>query len=361
MSNNSFGEIFKITTFGESHGKSLGVVIDGCPSGLDISINEIQALLDLRKPGINPYTSPRKEEDKIQIVSGVFKNKTLGSPITLVVNNMDHKSADYDNLKDIYRPSHADFTWKKKYKHIDHRGGGRSSARETLARVAASAFSDKLIAYYCNMEIYAFVQSIGPISITSDKFDYDFINKNNFRTTDKNIIPKWENLLSQAIEKKDSLGGIVEIHIKNVPIGLGEPIYNKLNATLAKGLFSIPAVKGVQFGDAFSDLVTKKGSEANDCMYQDQNENIRFSSNNNAGILGGISNGEDIIIKVAIKPTSSIGKNQSTINHKGENTSIAISGRHDPCIAIRATSVCKAMCSLTLADHILLSKNTTLL
>lgn len=354
MSPNSFGTILKIHTFGESHGVAVGVVIDGCPAGITITSSYIQDLVNERKPNQNSYTSPRNEEDRIEILSGIYQNKTLGTPISIIVYNKDARSQDYDNLKTVYRPSHADHVWKTKFTHVDHRGGGRSSARETLTRVIAGAVAYRIIEETSDIKIYGFLSNIGGQSINYSNLDYNEINNNMFYSPDKTIISTWQQILNEAIKSKDSVGSQVEIHIKNCPVGLGEPVFNKLNAKLAHGLFSIPAVKGLEFGQG-NNFTNYKGSQVNDALYS-QNNTIKYTTNNNGGILGGISNGEDIVIKITIKPTSSIGLSQTTLDHSLQPTNLEIKGRHDPCIGIRATAVCKTMCALVLADNILIKR-----
>jgi chorismate synthase len=353
VSFNSFGKIFKITTFGESHGNSVGVIIDGCPSGIHITDEEIQLFVDQRKGGKNNYTTKRAEDDKIEILSGIYQNKTLGTPIAIIVKNKDIKSEDYENILTSYRPSHADFSWHKKFTHVDPRGGGRSSARETIARVIGGAIALKILDIY-NIKIIPFIKQIGNISINAENINYDNINNNIFKSPDESVVSLWQNILDQAVSQGDSIGGVIEIHIKNTPIGLGEPVFEKLNANLAKALFTIPAVKGVEFGEGFN-LVKKQGSNANDEL-ESINNTIKFKTNNNGGILGGISTGEDIVIKVGIKPASSIATKQNTVDHNGNNISINIKGRHDAFIALRALSVCKAMCALVIADNLLINK-----
>ncbi|MDR0483726.1 MAG: chorismate synthase [Alphaproteobacteria bacterium] len=348
MASNSFGKNLRITTFGESHGRAMGVIIDGCPAGLEISPEYIQNIMQERSSQGNPYTTPRKEADKVEILSGIYKGKTLGTPITLMVINENTKSEDYDNLTQTFRPSHADYTWYNKFNHRDHRGGGRSSARETVSRVAAASIAYKILEKF-DIKIYGFLSSIYNASISS--VDYNYIKQNPFFSPDPQIIPKWENILKQTVAEGNSVGGTIDIHIKSCPIGLGNPVFDKLNAKLAHGIFSIPAVKGVEFGEGFN-ITKMKGSEANDSMYV-ENGKVKFTSNRNGGTLGGISNGEDIIIKIAMKPTSSIALPQNTVNSQLENTTIEIKGRHDPCVAIRGVSVVKAMCALVISDFLL--------
>lgn len=347
---NSFGKNLKITTFGESHGKAMGVIIDGCPSGLPISLDYINSIMQQRRPAQSKYTTKRAEPDEIEILSGIYQGKTLGTPITLVIFNKDTKSEDYNNLIHTFRPSHADYTWYNKFEHLDHRGGGRSSARETVARVAGSAIAYKILEKY-NIDIHGFMSSIYDASINYNNIDYNYINQNPFYSPDSNIVRVWEEILDQTIADGDSVGGTIDIHIKGSPVGLGNPVFDKLNSRLAQAIFSIPAVKGLEFGAGF-EICKMKGSIANDSIYA-KNGLVGFKSNHNGGILGGISNGDDIILKIAMKPTSSISKPQQTINSKLENVTIEVKGRHDPCVAIRGVSVCKAMCALVMADFLL--------
>ena len=355
MSSNSFGKIFTITTFGESHGKALGVIVDGCPSGIEITTEYIQQIINERKPSQNKYTTQRKEDDLVSILSGIYQNKTLGTPIAMLFENKDARSQDYANLENAFRPNHADITWFNKFDNVDYRGGGRSSARETLSRVAGAAIAYKILEQ-SNTKVFGFVSTIGNQSINYQNLDYTIINSNPFYSPDKSVIPIWSKTLDDLIKEGDSIGCIVEIHIKNPPKSLGEPVFDKINANLAKAIFSIPAVKGLEFGKGF-DLAKMKGSENNDQIEFCKNKSkIVFKTNNSSGMLGGITTGEDIILKIAIKPTSSISIPQNTINKDLENIKISIAGRHDPCIGIRAVSVCKAMCALTLVDLLLLSK-----
>ncbi|MCL2567088.1 MAG: chorismate synthase [Alphaproteobacteria bacterium] len=350
MSSNGFGKNLKITTFGESHGTAMGAVIDGCPAGLEISQEYIQNIVKERSSQRNPYTTPRKEEDTVEILSGIYQGKTLGTPIAMIIFNKDTKSADYDNLTQTFRPSHADYTWHAKFKHCDTRGGGRSSARETVSRVAASAIAYKILEKF-NIKIYGFLSSIYDSPMDYNNLDYNYIKQNPFFAADRNVIEKWDKILQQVIADKDSVGGTIDIHIKNYPPGLGNPVFDKLNAKLAEAIFSIPAVKGLEFGEGFN-ITKMKGSQANDSMYVEDGQ-VRFSSNHNGGILGGISSGSDITMKIAMKPTSSIGLPQQTINSLGENTTVEIKGRHDPCVAIRGVAIVKAMCALVIADFLL--------
>lgn len=353
MAFNSFGKIFKITTFGESHGVAVGVIIDGCPSGLTITQQEIQNVVNTRKGNQSKYTTKRGEPDEIEILSGIYNNITLGTPICIVVYNKDVKSKDYDALKNLYRPSHADFTWHNKFNHTDHRGGGRSSARETVGRVIAGAIALKILAQH-NINILSYIYAIGNNHINYNNFNPNNINNNPLYCPDETVLPQWFNILDNAIASGDSVGGVVGITVTNTPVGLGEPVFEKLNANLGKALFTIPAVKGVEFGDGFT-LSKNFGSSVADELHIN-NGTATFSSNHNGGILGGISNGQDITIKIAIKPTSSIAKTQNTVTKQNTATTVAVTGRHDPCIAIRAVSVCKAMVAIVLVDYLLISK-----
>lgn len=346
---NTFGKIFKITTFGESHGKAMGVVIDGCPAGLEITQEEIQMELEKRRPGQDKLTSPRQEKDKVEILSGIFEGKTLGSSIALVVYNEDAQSKSYEDIKDKYRPGHADFVYDQKYGFRDYRGGGRASARETLARVAGGAIAKALLKKI-GVEVNGQLVQVGKIKRLKDSkiaFVQSSGRGEDFRS-------EYEREIEKARENGDSVGGVVEIVAKNVPVGLGSPVFDKLSADLAKALVSIPAVKGFEIGDGFA-CVEKTGSENNDQL-QNINGQIKTQTNHAGGIVGGISNGEDIIIRIALKPTSSISKMQKTVDKDGNEVDISVQGRHDPCVAIRAVPVAEAMVALTLADHYLLNK-----
>ena len=345
MSGNSFGNSFIVTTFGESHGVALGCVIDGCPPGLDLCEEHIQKELDKRKPGSSKYTTQRKEDDKVEILSGVFEGKTTGTPIGLLIRNKDQKSKDYDDLKEVFRPSHADYVYSKKYGFRDHRGGGRSSARETAMRVAAGAVAKKYLADHLNIKVTGYLSQIGSLKIKS--IDLSEINNNPFFCPDKDILKDIENLIDQLRKEGDSIGAKIEVVVSNLPVGLGEPVFDKLEADLAKGLMSINAVKGFEVGKGF-DLVVAKGSESRDEMSPDG-----YLSNNSGGISGGISTGQDINVSIALKPTSSINKEGQTINSSGESQQIQVKGRHDPCVGVRATPIAEAMTALVIMDHFL--------
>ena len=345
MSGNTFGKSFSVTTFGESHGVALGCIIDGCPPGLEISEGYIQAYLDQRKPGASKYTTQRKEDDKIEILSGIFEGKTTGTPIGLLIRNKDQKSKDYDNLKDVFRPSHADYAYTQKYGVRDHRGGGRASARETTMRVAAGSIARKYLNDSCGIEICGYLKQIGELSITS--IDFSEVNKNPFFCPDKSLVSEIEKYIDVLRSEGDSVGAKIQINAKNMPLGLGEPVFDKLDADLAKALMSINAVKGVEIGEGMA-VAGSKGSDSRDEITPDG-----FKSNNSGGISGGISTGQDLLLNIALKPTSSINKEGDTVNKEGKAVKVQVKGRHDPCVGIRATPIAEAMVALTLIDHYL--------
>lgn len=353
---NTFGILLKITSFGESHGKSVGVVIDGVPSGLTIDEIFIQKELDRRKPGKNKISSQRKESDKFEIISGVFENQTTGSPITIIIPNIDSKSKDYENIKEVFRPSHADYTYHQKYGIRDYRGGGRSSARITAGWVAAGAIA-KLILKTKNISVNAYTKQIYNISINTDyeKLDLSETEKNNVKCPESLTAIEMENCIEKARKDGDSLGGIISCVIKNCPAGLGEPVFDKLNAQLAKAVFSINAVKSIEFGSG-RNIINYKGSEINDEFIL-KNDKVKTSSNHSGGIQGGISNGETIYFETAFKPTPTILKPQNSVNIKGEKVIIKPEGRHDPCVIPRAVPIVEAMAALVIADFFMLSKS----
>jgi chorismate synthase len=355
MSGNSFGSVFKITSFGESHGIAIGVVIDGCPAGLDIGPAYIQRCLDRRRPGQSTITTARNEEDKVQILSGVFENKSTGAPIALLIYNKDQQSQDYDKFKELYRPSHADFTYDQKYGFRDHRGGGRSSARETATRVAAGAIANQLISTE-NISIHAFVSQVGPIMLHKPYQEVDFsnIDSNIVRCPDNETAKEMISFIEQVRNEGDSVGGVITCIIKNCPVGLGEPVFDKLHADLGKAMLSINAVKGFEIGSGFS-AASMRGSKHNDAFVKENNE-IKTSTNNSGGVQGGISNGADIYFRVAFKPVATIATKQSTITNTGEETTLEGKGRHDPCVVPRAVPIVEAMAALVLADHMLRAK-----
>ena len=349
MAGNSLGKNFRVTTWGESHGKALGVVIDGCPAGIKIHEKEIQDEVNRRKPNGSKAGTSRIEKDKIQILSGVFEGKTLGTPISVIVENKNIKSEDYSTLKDIFRPGHADLTYYLKYGMRDHRGGGRSSGRETISRVIAGAFAKKILRERSKTEIFGHTIQIG--SITAKKFDKKYIDISPVKCADKTASEKMLNLIDRLRREGDSIGAIIEIIIKNPPKGLGEPVFEKLDAELAKAMMSIGAIKGVEIGDGFK-AATMKGSQHNDQM-QIKNNKITFLSNHSGGILGGISTGADIVLKLAVKPVPSISIKQKTINSSGKNTTIQTFGRHDCCLAPRIIPIAESMAAIVLANFCL--------
>lgn len=341
MSSNSFGENFRITTFGESHGPALGVVIDGIRPGIDINIEDIQRELDRRRPGQSALTTPRKETDQIEILSGVFEGKSTGAPIALLVRNHDSRSRDYEKIKDLFRPGHADFTWQQKFGIRDWRGGGRTSGRETIARVAAGAIAKKILSDI-GVRIIGHVIQIG--KIRAQHYDESAIEQNPVRCADATAAEQMAAAIITARNDGNSMGGIVEIVASNVPAGWGDPVFNKLDALLAAGMMSIGAVKGVEIGDGFA-LASQLGSQTNDGITPDG-----FISNHMGGILGGISNGAPIVVRIAVKPTASIRHEQPTIDTSGQARTIVVPGRHDPCICPRIVPVAEAMMALVLGD-----------
>ena len=347
MSGSTFGNIFKITTWGESHGRGLGVVIDGCPAGIPLCEEDILRDTDRRKPGQSRYTTQRSEADKVEIMSGVFEGKTTGTPISLMVLNTDQRSRDYSAICDVYRPGHADYGFETKYGFRDYRGGGRSSARETLARVAAGAVARKILAAL-NISVDAYTVSINEIEIDRNNFDLNERFNNPVVMPDKNAAQKARELLDGAINNLDSVGGVIECCVKGLPAGIGEPVFDKLDASLGKAIFSIGAVKGVEFGLGF-EASKIYGSQNNDNFYS-ENGIIKKHTNNAGGILGGISDGSDLVLRAAFKPTPSIAQPQQTINNKNENIEIEIKGRHDPIVVPRAVVVVEAMTAITLVD-----------
>jgi chorismate synthase len=353
MSSNSIGKIFSFSTWGESHGKAIGCVIDGVPSNIELSEKDIQPYLDLRKPGQSKYTTQRKEDDKVEILSGVFEGKTTGHPISLIIYNNDQRSKDYSDIKDKFRPGHADFTYWKKYGIRDYRGGGRSSARETAMRVAAGAVARKVIWKKIDnkVKITGALIQIGSSKINYNNWNESCIHENDFFCPDEKIIPKWQDLITQARKDGSSLGAIIEVRASGVPAGLGEPIYDKLDSDIAKALMTINAVKGVEIGNGFGSVNEDGKTNVDEMNIKDGKP--AFLSNNNGGILGGISSGQDIICRFVVKPTSSISTERKTIDINLQETTISTKGRHDPCVGIRAVPVGEAMIATTIADHIL--------
>lgn len=355
---NTIGRILRLTTFGESHGKAIGGVLDGFPAGFKVDLDFIQDYLDLRKPGQSTLTTARKEEDIVQVVSGVFQNTSTGAPIAFIINNKDQQSQDYDNLKDVFRPSHADYTYLKKYGLRDHLGGGRSSARETAIRVAAGALAKDWILSQ-GVQIRAYVKQVHEIKVPVSYKELDLLNVYNspIRCPHAESERKMIEFIESIRMSGDSCGGIIEIIISNVPLGLGAPVYAKLHADLGAALLSINAVKGIEFGSGF-DSVNQLGSELNDRFYTDENGIIKTHTNNSGGVQGGISNGEDIVIRLAFKPTATISKAQETVNIHGESVDLQAKGRHDPCVLPRAVPIVETMTALVIADHILLQRTT---
>ena len=353
---NRFGKLFSFTSFGESNGPAIGCVVDGAPPLIKIAEKDIQKDLDRRRPGTSKFVTQRNEPDQVKILSGVFEGKTTGTPIALLIENQDQRSKDYSEIKDKFRPSHADYTYFKKYGIRDYRGGGRSSARETAVRVAAGAIAKKVLKEN-NIEITGYISKIGSVKISKENIDYQQINQNDFFCPDTNKIEEFENYLTKIRKDGDSVGAVIEIVAKNVPVGLGEPIYNKLDTALAAAMMSINAVKAVEIGSGF-DIAEKKGSQVSDEMKINGDE-VKFTSNNSGGILGGISSGQDIIVRFAVKPTSSILKEKDTIDKFGNNTKLITKGRHDPCVGIRAVPIGEAMMACVILDHFLLRRAYT--
>lgn len=361
MASNFFGQIFRITTFGESHGAAIGVVIDGCPAGLKLTAEEIDAELKPRQPGGNPYTSPRAEPDQVEILSGLFEGKTTGAPIALLIRNRDADSSKYEPIKNLLRPGHANYTYLQKYGIFDYRGGGRSSARETAARVAAGAVAKKLLAHF-GIELCAFVAEIGGIAIAEPNLDSlaklrNKVLANPIFCPDENASRKMMRAIEKAKEEGDSLGGILQGAAAHLPAGLGDPVYGKLEALLASAMLSIPATKGFEIGSGFA-AARMKGSEHNDAFDIDPEGKITTATNHAGGTLGGISTGLPLTFRVAFKPTSSIKKEQTTVNLQGEKEpfNLPAGSRHDPCVAIRAVPIIEAMTALVLADALLLNR-----
>jgi len=349
MSGNTTGTLVKVTTWGESHGKAIGVVVDGCPPNIPLSESDIQEEMNRRRPGLSQASSPRKEEDKVEILSGTFEGKTTGTPVSLIIRNRDAKSGDYDQIKNLFRPGHGDITYFKKYGIRDYRGGGRASGRETAARVAAGAIAGKVIARE-GIEIIAYTRELG--GIAAEQITLADIDRNSILCPDMEATEKMKNALEEARKTGDSLGGIVEILVKGCPPGLGEPVFDKIDADLAKALMSIGTVKGVEIGAGF-EAAKMSGSECNDPITPEG-----FVTNNAGGILAGITNGDEIVIRVACKPISSIEKEQQTIDIHGKPATVSIKGRHDVCVIPRIIPVCKAMVSIVLADHLLRQRAT---
>lgn len=356
MAGSTFGTIFRIMTWGESHGPGVGVTIDGCPAGLVLCEADIQEYLDRRKPGQSKFTTARQESDQVDILSGVFEGKTTGTPITLVVRNQDQRSRDYRGIMDVYRPGHADYCFDKKYGVRDYRGGGRSSGRETIGRVAAGAVACKLLRHY-GISVTAYTKSIGAFEVNQERFDIGVRDENRLYMPDAETAAAAEGWLEALIQQRDSAGGVVECVISGVPAGVGEPVFDKLDASLAKAVMSIGAVKGVEIGDGFA-AARSLGSANNDAFSTDENGRIQKQTNHAGGILGGMSDGSDIILRAAFKPTPSIARSQQTVDRNGNNVEIQIKGRHDPVVVPRAVVVVEAMAALTVLDLYLMNRNS---
>ncbi|PVX31965.1 chorismate synthase [Pasteurella langaaensis DSM 22999] len=356
MAGNSIGELFRVTTFGESHGIALGCIVDGVPPNMALTEADIQPDLDRRKPGTSQFTTPRRENDEVQILSGVFEGKTTGTSIGLLIKNADQRSKDYGDIMDKYRPGHADFTYQQKYGIRDYRGGGRSSARETAMRVAAGAIAKKYLREQFGIEVRGYLSQIGEIKIDPktvadlSKIDWQQVNSNPFFSPDQSAVKKFDELIRALKKEGNSIGAKLTVVAENVPVGLGEPVFDRLDADLAHGLMSINAVKAVEIGDGF-DVVAQKGTE-----HRDEMTPTGFLSNHAGGILGGISNGQPIIATIALKPTSSITIPGHTVNLNNEPVELITKGRHDPCVGIRAVPIAEAMMAIVLLDHLLRHK-----
>ena len=347
MAGSTYGTLFTITTWGESHGPALGVVIDGCPAGIPLTADYIQTFLNRRKPGQSKFTTARKESDQVEILSGVLEDITTGTPISLIVHNKDQRSHDYSKIKDCYRPGHADYTFDQKYGLRDYRGGGRTSGRETIGRVAAGAVACRILE---TLGIYltTYTKSIGPVMIPDSAYDFNAINENHLYMPNLDYAVQASAYLENCIQKKDSSGGMIECLIDGMPAGIGEPVFDKLDAALAQAVMSIGAVKGIEFGDGFA--VTSSTGSINNDAFLSENGQIRKATNHSGGILGGLSDGSQIIFRAAVKPTPSISQPQRTVNTSGDNIEIEISGRHDPVVVPRAVVVVESMAAITLVD-----------
>lgn len=345
MSGNSFGRSFVVTTFGESHGRALGCIVDGCPPGMELSEADIQGDLDRRRPGRSKHTTQRNEPDQVQILSGVFEGVTTGTPIGLLIENTDQRSKDYGDIKDKFRPGHADYTYQQKYGIRDYRGGGRSSARETAMRVAAGAIARKYLKQRLGVEIRGYLSQLGPLRL--DAPDLDFVRDNDFFCADRSRIDELDQFMTELREQGDSIGAKISVLASNLPPGLGEPVFDKLDAALAYGLMGINAVKGVELGAGF-DAISQRGSQ-----HRDEISSSGFTKNDAGGTLGGISSGQDILASIALKPTSSVSVPGKTVDMAGADTRIVTKGRHDPCVGLRATPIAEAMVALVLMDHYL--------
>lgn len=345
MSGNSIGKLFTVTSFGESHGPALGCIVDGCPPGLPLCEDDLQRDLDRRKPGQSRYTTQRREEDRVRILSGVFEGKTTGTSIGLLIENTDQRSKDYSNIQDIFRPAHADYTYFQKYGLRDYRGGGRSSARETAMRVAAGAIAKKYLHEHFGIEVRGCLTQLGPVAV--DIVDWDAVEQNPFFCPDPVRVPELEAYMQALVKEGNSIGARITVVATGVPPGLGEPVFDRLDADIAHALMGINAVKGVEIGDGFA-AVSQKGTE-----HRDEMSAAGFLSNHAGGVLGGISSGQDIVAHIALKPTSSLRLPGRSINTSGEPVEVVTTGRHDPCVGIRATPIAEAMLAIVLLDHLL--------
>ena len=345
MSGNTFGKLFSVTTFGESHGLAIGGVVDGCPPGLELCEEDLQGDLDRRKPGTSQFTTARREADEVKILSGIFEGKTTGASIGLLINNTDQRSQDYSKIKDSFRPGHADYTYQQKFGLRDYRGGGRSSARETAVRVAAGGIAKKYLKQVYGIEIRGYISQLGPIAI--DKVDHSVTNTNPFFCPDSNKLAALEAYMRDLKKEGNSIGAKVSVSAINVPVGLGEPVFDRLDADIAHAMMGINAVKGVEVGDGF-DVVTQKGTD-----HRDEISPEGFYTNHAGGVLGGISTGQEILVHMALKPTSSISISGKTVDIHGKSAEIITKGRHDPCVGIRAVPIAEAMLAIVLMDHLL--------
>lgn len=350
MSGSVYGNSFVISTWGESHGEGIGVVVDGCPAGLPMNEAIIQLYLDRRKPGQTDYSTPRKENDRLKILSGIFEGCTTGTPISMVVYNENHRSYDYSDIAGYYRPGHADYTYDRKYGFRDYRGGGRSSGRETTGRVAAGAIAAEILKEL-GISVFAYTKSIGPIAVDYQKCRREYSKTSPLNMPDPDASIKAEAYIKEQMEDHNSVGGVIECIVSGVPAGIGQPVFDKLDATLAKAIMSIGAIKGVEIGDGFA-VATKTGAENNDSFFYNNEGKLTKLSNHAGGILGGISDGTEIILRAAVKPTASIARLQRTVNKSKENIEVEIQGRHDPIIVPRAVVVVEAMVAITLVDYL---------
>ncbi|EPJ52064.1 MAG: chorismate synthase [Osedax symbiont Rs2] len=346
MSGNSFGKLFTVSSFGESHGPALGCIIDGCPPGIELSVADLQVDLDRRKPGTSRHTTQRREADEVEILSGVFEGKTTGTSIGLLIRNTDQRSKDYGNIKDTFRPAHADYVYSHKYGFRDYRGGGRASARETAMRVAAGAVAKKFLASK-GVTVKGYLSQLGPLKINPDNFDWDCIETNPFFCPDASLVEPLENYMDALRKEGNSIGAKISVRAMGVPVGLGEPIFDRIDAEIAHALMSINAVKGVEIGDGFA-CIEQKGTE-----HRDEITAEGFQSNHAGGILGGITTGQDLIAHMALKPTSSLRLPGRSVDANGNEVEVITKGRHDPCVGIRATPIAEAMVAIVLTDHLL--------